>query len=288
VQLQAGDRNRLIKVLETAGIKLAGVASDVFGVSGRAMLRALIAGETSAEAMAGLARGMLRRKCAELARALAAPLRPHQRLMLATQLARVEQTEADLQRLDAAIAEMVEPYQQQLRQLMSIPGIDWLGAVGIIAEIGVDMSRFRSAEHLASWTAVCPGNNESAGRQRSGRTRKGNVFLKTILMRAGFNGARRHGSYFSEKFHRLAIRRGRLRAGMAIAHKMLVVIWHMLRRHVLSGPRCCLSRLDGPHAHRKPPGEAADRHALRRATQRSRRLTCGSSTAPGHRRGVFS
>jgi transposase len=88
--------------------------------------------------------------------------------MLATQLARVEQTEADLQRLDAAIAEMVEPYQQQLRQLMSIPGIDWLGAVGIIAEIGVDMSRFRSAEHLASWTAVCPGNNESAAASAPG------------------------------------------------------------------------------------------------------------------------
>jgi transposase len=246
VQLQAGDRNRLIKVLETAGIKLAGVASDVFGVSGRAMLRALIAGEASAAAMAGLARGMLRRKCAELARALAAPLRPHQRLMLATQLARVEQTEADLQRLDAAITEMVEPYQQQLRQLMSIPGIDWLGAVGIIAEIGVDMSRFRSAEHLASWTAVCPGNNESAGRQRSGRTRKGNVFLKTILMRAGFNGARRQGSYFSEKFRRLAVRRGRLRAGMAIAHKMLVVIWHMLRDGTFyqDPGAACLDRMD--------------------------------------------
>ena len=214
VQVQASERNRLIKLLETAGIKLAGVASDVFGVSGRAMLSALIEGETSPEAMAGLARGMLRRKYADLARALDVTLQPHQRLMLATQMARIEQAEADLRRLDDALAAMAEPYHQQVRQLISIPGIDWIGAVSIIAEIGVDMSAFRSAEHLASWAAVCPANNESAGRQRSGRTRKGNVFLKTTLMTASITGARR---------------RGKLRAAMAIAHKMLVVIWHMLR-----------------------------------------------------------
>ena len=229
VQVQASERNRLIKLLETAGIKLAGVASDVFGVSGRAMLSALIEGETSPEAMAGLARGMLRRKYADLARALDVTLQPHQRLMLATQMARIEQAEADLRRLDDALAAMAEPYHQQVRQLMSIPGIDWIGAVSIIAEIGVDMSAFRSAEHLASWAAVCPGNNESAGRQRSGRTRKGNVFLKTTLMTASITGARRRGSYFGEKYRRLAARRGKLRAAMAIAHKMLVVIWHMLR-----------------------------------------------------------
>ena len=228
-QVQAGERNRLIKVLETAGIKLAGVASDVFGVSGRAMIRALIEGEATPEAMAGLARGKLRGKRTPLARALDAPLQPHQRLMLRTQLARIEQTETDLQRLDAALTEMIAPYQGQMRLLMSIPGVEWITALTIIAEIGVDMSAFVSAAHLASWAGLCPGNNESAGKRRCGKSRKGNVFLKTALITAAITGSRRGGgSYLGEKYRRLTARRGKLRAAVAIAHKILVSIWHML------------------------------------------------------------
>ena len=129
-------------MLETAGIKLAGVASDVFGVSGRAMIRALIEGEETPEGMAGLARGTLRRKQADLARALSALLKTHQRFMRRTQLARIEQTEADVERIDAMLMERIEPYRQQMQLLMSIPGIDWIAAVTVtvIAEIGVDMS----------------------------------------------------------------------------------------------------------------------------------------------------
>jgi transposase len=149
-QVQAGERNRLIKVLETVGIKLAGVASDVFGVSGRAMIRALIDGEDTAEAMAELARGMLRGKRADLARALDVPLKPHQRFMLRTQLARIEQAEADLERIDTMLREMVAPYDNYMGLLMSIPGVEWINAVTIIAEIGVDMSAFASPAHLAS------------------------------------------------------------------------------------------------------------------------------------------
>ena len=228
-QVQAGERNRLIKVLETAGIKLAGVASDVFGVSGRAMIRALIEGEATPEAMAGLARGKLRGKRTPLARALDAPLQPHQRLMLRTQLARIEQTETDLQRLDAALTEMIAPYEGQMRLLMSIPGVEWITALTIIAEIGVDMSAFVSAAHLASWAGLCPGNNESAGKRRCGKSRKGNVFLKTALITAAITGSRRGGgSYLGEKYRRLTARRGKLRAAVAIAHKILVSIWHML------------------------------------------------------------
>jgi transposase len=228
-QLQAGERNRLIKVLEAAGIKLAGVVSDVFGVSGRAILRALINGQDTPAAMAGLARGTLRRKQSELARSLAVPLAAHQRLMLRTQLARVEQTEADLEQIDASLREMSAPFKPFLRLLMSIPGINWLNAVTIIAEIGVDMTVFRSAAHLASWVGICPGNNESAGNQRSGKTRKGNVVLKTVLINAAVTGSRRaNGTYLAEKYRRLVARRGKMKAAVAIAHKILIAIWHML------------------------------------------------------------
>lgn len=227
-QVQAGERNRLIKVLETAGIKLAGVASDVFGVSGRAMIRALIEGEDTPKAMAELARGTMRRKRADLARALDVPLKPQQRFMLRTQLARIEHAEADLERIDTMLREMVAPYDRYVGLLMSIPGVDWIIAVTIIAEIGVDMSAFASPAHLASWAGICPGNNESAGKKRSGKSRKGNVFLKTALVTAAITGSRRRGTYLTEKYRRLAARRGKMRAAVAIAHKILVSVWHML------------------------------------------------------------
>jgi len=228
-QVQTGERNRLIKVMETAGIKLAGVASDVFGVSGRAMIRALIEGEDTPRAIAGLARGKLRRKLKDLARALDVPLQPHQRFMLRMQLARIEQAEADLQHIDAILSEMVAPYRHVMRLLMSIPGVDWINAITIIAEIGVDMSAFASAAHLASWAGLCPGNNESAGKTRSGKSRKGNVFLKSALVNAAITGCRRGGgTYLAEKYRRLTARRGKMRAAVAIAHKLLVSIWHML------------------------------------------------------------
>lgn len=230
-QLQTGDRNRLIKVLETAGIKLAGVASDTLGVSGRAIIRALIEGEDTPEAMAGLARGKLRTKKDALARALDAPLKPHQRLMLRTQLARIEQSEADLERIDAELREMATPYSQQIEQLMTIPGVNWINAITISAEIGVDMTAFHSAAHLASWAGLCPGNNESAGKKRSGQVGKGNVVLKTTLVNAAIagSGTRGHkGTFLAEKFRRLNARRGKMRAAVAIAHKILVSVWHRL------------------------------------------------------------
>jgi transposase len=233
-QVQTGERNRLIKVLETAGIKLAGVASDVLGVSGvsgRAMIRALVEGCDTPIVMAGLARGRLRAKTPQLARALDAPLKPHQRFMLRTQLARIEQAEADLERIDTELNEMVAPYRRHVELLMSIPGVNWINAVTIIAEIGVDMTAFHSAAHLASWAGLCPGNNESAGKKRAGKVRKGNVVLKTTLVNAAIagSGSRGHkGTFLAEKFRRLAARRGKMKAAVAIAHKILVSIWHML------------------------------------------------------------
>jgi len=231
VESQAAERNRLLKLLETANIKLASVASDVFGVSGRAMLRALIAGEASPEAMADLARGLLRRKRADLILALDGRLEEHHRFLLAMQLRRLEAIEADIAGLDSRIGERLEPYSAPHALLMQIPGVDWVVAAVLIAEIGVDMSVFVSVYHLSAWAGVCPGNHESAGRQRSGRARKGNVHLRAILVGAAVSASRTKGSYLKDKFHRLKARRGALRAALAIAHKILVSAYHMLERN---------------------------------------------------------
>jgi len=232
VESQTAERNRLLKLLETANIKLASVMSDVFGVSGRAMLKALIEGRASVEAMADLAKGQLRRKRADLVLALEGRMEEHHQFLLATQLRRLEAIEHDIAALDLRIVERLEPYQAPHALLMQIPGVDWLVAAVIIAEIGVDMSVFLSVYHLSAWAGVCPGNHESAGRQRSGRARKGNIHLRTILVGAAVSAGRTKGSYLRDKFHRLKARRGPLRAALAIAHKILVAAYHMLAKGV--------------------------------------------------------
>ena len=227
---QAAERNRLLKLLETANIKLASMMSDVFGVSGRAMLRALIEGRASVEAMADLARGQLRRKRSDLILALEGRMEEHHRFLLATQLRRLEAIEQDIAALDLRINERLEPYRTPHALLMQIPGVDWLVAAVLIAEIGVDMSVFVSVYHLSAWAGVCPGGHESAGRQKSGRARKGNVHLRTMLVGAAISAARTRGSYLKDKFHRLKARRGAMRAALAIAHKILVSAYHMLAK----------------------------------------------------------
>ena len=232
VESQAAERNRLLRLLETANIKLASVASDVFGVSGRAMLRALIEGEASPEAMADLARGQLRRKRTDLILALDGRVEEHHRFLLAVQLRRLEAIEADIAALDLRIGERLEPYSAPHALLMQIPGVDWVVAAVLIAEIGVDMSVFLSIYHLSAWAGVCPGSYESAGRQKSGRARKGNIHLRAILVGAAMSAARTKGSYLKDKFHRLKARRGALRAALAIAHKILVCAYHMLAKNL--------------------------------------------------------
>jgi transposase len=219
IEAQAAERNRLIKLLESASIKLAGVASDVFGISGRAMLLALIEGEQSPEEMAGLARGRMRRKQTELARALDGHIDEHHRFVLRLQLQRITAAEADLEQLDERLRQRLAPYDSELGRLIQIPGVDWVTAATIIAEIGVDVSTSHSASHLASWAGLCPGNHESAGRQRSGKTRKGNVYLKTAMVTAAITGGRKRGSYLADKYRRLRARRGAKRAAVAIAHQ---------------------------------------------------------------------
>ncbi len=222
------ERNRTLKLLETANIKLASVASEVFGVSGLAMLRALIENAATPEQMADLARGKLRRKLTPLARALEGRLTEHHRFVLDLHLRRMAAIEADLAALDARIEAQIEPFQRQRALLRQIPGVDDRVAATIIAEIGIDMSVFGNAMRLASWAGVCPGNYESAGKQRKGSIRRGNVHLKTARVTAAIGASRRKGSYYKDKYHRLKARRGYLRAAVAIAHKILVAAYHML------------------------------------------------------------
>jgi transposase len=227
-QVQAAERNRLIRLLESANIKLAGLISDVFGVSGQAMLLALIEGEETPAEMAQHARKRMRRKIGALAEALNGTMDEHHRFVLRMQFERIKVAEADLERIDARLREKLAPYGEPLRRLMLIPGVDWITAATIIAEIGVDMSTFVSAAHLASWAGVCPGNHRSAGKQKTGKVRKGNVHLKTALVTAAVAVAKTRRSYLGDKHRRLHARRGEMRAHVAIAHKILVAVYHML------------------------------------------------------------
>lgn len=228
VESQGSERRRLIKLLEAADIKLAGVVSDIFGVSGRAILRALIEGGHSAAEMSKLARGHLRKKRGQLIDALGGELATHQRQLLAMQLARVEADEADIAALDRQVKKRLAPYAAQLELLITIPGIDWVVAATVIAEIGVDMSVFPSHRHLAAWSGTCPGNNESAGKHKPSGARKGNPYLKTALCNAAIAASRKRGCFYKAKYYRLKSRRGGGRAALAIAHKLLVCIYHML------------------------------------------------------------
>ena len=182
--------------------------------------------------MAGLARGRLRRKRADLILALDGRLEEHHRYLLTVQLRRLEAIEADIAGLDLRIGERLEPYRAPHALLMQIPDVDWVVAAALIAEIGVDMSVFLSVYHLSAWAGVCPGSYESAGRQKSGRARKGNVHLRTMLVGAAISAAKTKGSYLKDKHHRLKARRGGLRAALAIAHKILVSAYHMLSKNL--------------------------------------------------------
>jgi len=231
VESETAERNRLLRLLETCNIKLSSVASDVFGVSGRAMLRALIEGTATPEHMAKLARGSLRRKTDRLTLALRGQLEEHHRFLLRLQLERVERIEADIAVVMARIDQALAPYLEQLERLTQIPGVDRIGAATIIAELGIDMSIFPTARHAAAWAGVSPGNNQSAGKRAGNAKRRGNVHLMTALVQAAFGASRKKGSYLKERFWRLKARRGERRAAMAVAHSILVAAYEMLRRH---------------------------------------------------------
>jgi len=228
VEGRSAERNRVLRLLETANIKLASVASDVFGKSGLLMLRALIAGNQSLDSMAQLAKGKLRKKIPQLILALDGRLKDYHRLLLELQLHRLEYFDAHVDRLDGHIAERAAAFRTEIDLLKQIPGVDEIVAITIIAEIGTDMTIFRGAHQLASWAGVCPGNHESAGKRRNVKVRKGNPHLKPVLIQAATAAARTRGTYLHAKFLRLQARRGRKRATMAIAHKILLAAYRVL------------------------------------------------------------
>lgn len=227
-ETQAKERQRLIKHLERAGIKLAGVLSDVLGVSGRAIIQALIAATHTPQEMAALARGTARAKYAALIKALDVRLEKHDRFILKTQMDMVQHIEATIAGLDQEIDDLLRPYAKQMAELMGIPGIDRVVAMTVIAEIGTDISMFPTAGHLAAWAGVCPGNHQSASQNKPARARKGNIYLKTILCNAAVSASQKRGSYYKAKYYKLKARCGGGKAALAIAHKLLLAIYHVL------------------------------------------------------------
>jgi transposase len=230
VSEQARVAQRIQKVLEDANIKLASVATDVMGASGRDMLRALIAGTTDPKTLAEMARGKLRAKIPNLKQALLGRVTPHHRFMLQMHLDHYEQLEALIAKFGERIEEQLAPFAQELELLKTIPGIQDRIAQVLAAEIGLDMKPFATAASLASWAGVCPGNNESAGKRRSGRTRKGNQWLRSALIQAAWAASRTKDTYLSAHFRRISARRGAKRAAVAVSHTILVIIYHVLNR----------------------------------------------------------
>jgi transposase len=234
--------NRVQKVIESGNIKLGQVASNALGVSARGMLKLLAAGETDVERMANLAQRQLRKKKPELRRALVGRLTESQRWVLTELLSRYEEVESAITRVDERIDKELAQHpfvKEAVGFLDELPGFGTQNAEDVISEIGVDMSAFPSHHHIASWAAVCPGNNESAGKRRSGKTRKGNVCLRTALVQGAWAASHTKNTYLSAQYHRLVKRLGKKKALIAVAHSMLIIIYHMLSRrerfHELGG-----------------------------------------------------
>jgi transposase len=222
--------NRIHKVLEGANIKLGCVVTDLQGVSGRAILSALAQEQTQPSMLADLAQGRLRAKREELEAALVGTLKPHQRLILSDLLVQLETLDASIARLDTAIEEACRPFEAGVAHLDTIPGVSQTVAQIILSEAGADMSRFATPAHLASWAGVCPGNNQSGGKRKSSRTRPGRSVLRGILLQAAHAAARTKDTYLAAQYHRLATRRGKKRALMAVAHSILVIAYRVLER----------------------------------------------------------
>ena len=223
---------RLEKILQEAGIKLSSVASQVLGVSGRVMLDALIEGTTDPEVLAELARGRLRSKLPALREALEGRFSSHHALMASRILAHVDYLDESIAQLSAEIERVIAPFSDKVALLDTIPGVNRRIAEMLIAEIGVNMDQFPTHRHLSSWAGMCPGNDESAGKRRSGKTRKGSKWLRSALVEAAHAASRSKGTYLSAQYARLRGRRGPKKAAVAVGHSILVIAYHILERGV--------------------------------------------------------
>jgi len=229
VNQRAAVVNRIHKTLEDANIKLGCVASDVVGVSGRAMLRALLEGNSSPRQMAQLARKAMRKNIPALERALEGHVTDHHRFLLAELLDQADDLERRIDRFSARIEELCRPFEAQIKAIDAIPGFDVRGAQNVIAEIGTDMSRFPTAGHLASWAGMCPGNHKTGGKSRSGKTTKGSRWFRTTLAQAAQGARHTKTSYFRAQYGRLSRKRGAKKAVIAVGHSLLTTIWHVLK-----------------------------------------------------------
>jgi transposase len=229
VRERAAEVSRLQKTLEGANIKLASVATDIMGKSGRQMLKALIAGSTDASEMAQLARGKLRAKIPQLEQALRGCFGAHQRFLIAQQLAHIDFLDETIEQLSAEIAERMRPLEEAIERLETIPGVGRRTAEAILAEISPEMSRLPTYRHLASWAGMCPGNDQSGGKRRSGKTTKGNPWLRAALVEAAHAG-RTKETYLSAQYRRLTTRRGKKKAAVAVGHTILVIAYCLLER----------------------------------------------------------
>ena len=222
--------NRIQKILEDANVKLGSVASDVLGVSGRAMLEALAGGETRPDVLAEMARGRLRDKLPELRAAFSGATTDHHRFLISFELRRLKAVEADIEFLSARIEAVTRPFEAALLLLETLPGVKQRTAENLLAEIGAEVTPFPTAGHLASWAGICPGNKESAGKRMSGKTTKGNRWCRRAITEAAWAAAHTKKTYFGAQFRRLAGRRGKKRAIIAVAHSLITAIFHMLQR----------------------------------------------------------
>jgi transposase len=246
--------NRLHKLLQEAGIKLASVATDILGVSGRAMLTALAEGTTDAEVLAELARGRLRAKLPALRQALAGHFRVHHAFLVGHLLAQLDYLEETIAALSTRIEEVLAPFAPTLQRLDTIPGVGRRTAEVLVAEIGLDMRAFPTAGHLASWAGLCPGQNESAGKRRSGKTRNGDRWLRGILIEAANAAITVKGSALAARYRRIMRHRGHKKAIVAVAHAQLVIAYHVLAREV---------------TYQELGADYHDRHAADRARRRA-------------------
>ena len=228
IQAHTAETQRVHKTLEDAGIKLDSVAADVLGVSGRAMLAALVAGERDPVVLAGLAKGKLRRKLPQLRQALTGRFGDHHALLVGLSLGHLEHLERAIARLDDRVDEVIAPFAVARDRLDTITGVGKRAAETIIAEIGTDMGAFPTAGHLASWAGRCPGNNLTGGKRRSGKPTKGNRWLGEVLTECAWAAAHTRETYLAAQFWRLARRIGKKKAAVAVGHSILVIAWHLL------------------------------------------------------------